>query len=329
MAFGGENNSAIPRPNAQLLSESLRSGQLNLATAIDQMNNFIRDTLKVLEEYAGEQIKLNSDRKNKVDKMDRLISDLSEKCQGMQQALLFKEEKYDEKCREVERYKVICELSAKAAVNDNPYYTHDENNNHLDNFESKKGIVKIEHSERGMPAPESSDFKRNVKAHTKFNENQVHLSKYVELRSDSPRSCRGSLYQEDEDDRRSLMAHYYAGGPSRRKLVSPSSNSNQVPDARLKERLEIIGGINVRGPGTNTGPVPTDQLHQTSCNRFVDSPNKRVKISLTGQTNEIMSSSGNVMQQMKQRFTERDLHKQVAGGCWTRMASRRKKEWPF
>lgn len=325
------NNAPIPRPNPQVLAESLRNGELNLATAISQFSALIRETLKIIEEFAEEQVKLNLERKTKVDKMDKLINDLSEKCQGMQQALLYKEEKYDEKCREVERYKVICELSAKAAVSDSSYYTNqDENNNLYNNMDRKDRVIKVEDQQVEMAPPEQAESRRSVKSHTKLNQNQMHLSRYVNaLRPDSPRSCRdGPHTSDEEDDRRSLMAEYYVGGPCKRRLP-PRKTTDTLKDARVKERLEIIGGINVRGPQTNSGPVPVDRLYRPTNDPLLEDPNKRVKIALTGQSNEIMSSSGNMAHQMKQRFTEKDLHRQVAGGCWTRMASRRKKDWPF
>jgi hypothetical protein len=212
-----EGAGPIPRPNVQALATSLREGRISISTAIEQISCLVRDTLKTIEDFAQEQARLNQDRKSKLDKMDKIINDLSEKCQGMQQALLYKEEKYDEKCREVERYKVICELI----------------NNH-----------------------------------------------------------------------------------------SPS---------RSEERMETIGGINVRGsfttrkgPPVNSGPVTLERLINTP-----NDSNKRVKVVLTSQRNDVMSSSGNLAHQMKQRIVEKDLHRQIAEGCWTRITSRRKKDWPF
>lgn len=328
-------NTPIPLPNPKLLAESLKNGDLKLATALGQFSALVRETLKVIEEFSEEQAKLNLERKVKFDKMDKLIGDLSEKCQGMQQALLYKEEKYDEKCREVERYKVICELSAKAAVGDNSYYTpaRDENNNinshPFDKPDPGQASVniKMEDQQVDMRPPEPTESRRNVKSHIKLSQNQMHLSQYVHpIRSDSPRSLRGGPPSDDDEDDRRSLAHYYVGGPCKRKPV-PRSGPTTLPDSRVKERMEIIGGVNVRGLQTIRPEL--DRSYRSPDDLYPEDPNKRVKISLAGQSNEIISSSGSVANQMKQRYTEKDLHRQVAGGCWTRLASRRKKEWPF
>jgi hypothetical protein len=125
------------------------------------------------------------------------------------------------------------------------------------------------------------------------------------------------------------MSQYYAGGPCKRKI--PIKNPvNRTADSRIKERMETIGGINIRGPHVNIGPVPLESLmNRSTDDAYDDGSNKRVKIDLTSQRNEVISSSGNMAHQIKQRIVERDLHKQVAGGCWTRLAGRRKKDWPF
>ena len=329
-------NSIIPKPNVEALTEALNNGRIDIATAIGQLGLFMRETLKILEEFATEQVKLNLERKSKVDKMDKIIHELSEKVQVMQQAMLYKDEKYDEKSREVERYKVICELSANAAVSDNDYLTsYDENNNGGgENYEDyREDNVKLEDDQAEMPPPKpSGTVTRSYRPHTKLSQDQIHLSHYVDaLGPESLRTFRTeSLYESNGDDSRKAMAHYYVGGPSKRRLTSSNSSSARGFDARIKERMEIIGGVNVRGPRVNCGPVSSDRLVQRpNYDSHTEDPSKKVKIDMMSQSNEIMSSSGTTASQMKQKIVERDLHKQVAGGSWTRLASRRKKQWPF
>lgn len=245
---------ACPWINTRVLEDGLRNGELSLSTAIGQFAAFVSEVLKIFWASAEEQVEANMQRKIKLEKMDKVIEDLNSRCQGMQQALLYKEEMYDSKCREVERYKVICEMSASAAV--------------------------------------------------------------------------------DEDRRSSQMASYYVGGPVKRKHVEDDNISvsngsvSNMSENRFREQLAIIGGMNLSGPKVNPGPVPLGKLHR-QVNPFVEDRNKRVKVSLFGQSNEVMSSSKNAVDKMKQIFTEKDHHRQVAGGNWTRMSSRRKKEWPF
>lgn len=344
-----DSGGPIPRPNVQALANSLRDGQMSVPTAIAQISSVVRESLKTIEDFAEEQARLNHERKMKLDKMDKIVSDLSEKCQGMQQALLYKEEKYDEKCREVERYKVICELSAKAAVSDNQYYqTEGEINNNPEHSYNEiyrspdvnNSHIKAEPHQVDAPRLDntSGQHKRNVKEHMKLNQSQLHLSQYVNpLRSDSPKSSHGGMVAFDDyedSDRQStgtVVPQYYAGGPCKRNKIPINNHSlSKSTDSRMKERMETIGGINIRGPMVNFGPVVRERLiNNSSSEAYNDESNKRVKIDLTSQRNEVMSSSGNLAHQMKQKIVEKDLHKQVAGGCWTRLASRRKKDWPF
>lgn len=310
----------------------------------------MRETLKVIENFSGEQMKDNLERKVKVEKMDKLIGDLSEKCQGMQQALLYKEEKYDEKCREVERYKVICELSAKAAVSDEGLYygsidvnNNDHDNNNYDNCdkdisnsflgpENEQNLRGINlEVQDGSPNIEGRKISQSriTKGHTKLRQGQMHLSNYVEpMRPLDDPSERRPL--DDEAVHQGELASYYVGGPCKRKPKRPDESVKKLhQDIKFRDRLANIGGINVSGPRIPTGPVPIDQLNHRSESLLDDYQNKRVKIALVGQSNEVMSSSRNAIYQTKQKFTEKDLHRQVARGCWSRLTSRRKKEWPY
>ena len=326
-------NGPIPRPNVQAIASSLRDGRLNIPTALGQISAVISETLTAVEEFALEEAKLNQDRKSKLDKLNKIISDLSEKCQGMQQALLFKEEKYDEKCREVARYKVICEMSAKAVVGENQYYHNDgeasNNPDYNDIYGSpdrKDGLIKEEPRRPDTPGSQA----QNMKAHMKLSNNQLHLSHYVNpLRPASSKSnpCGANFSDYDSFDQHSTVSNYYAGGPCRRKIPINDNSLSRRMNSRIKERMETIGGINIRGPQIDAGPVMLERLINRSTGN--DDINKRVKIDLTSQRNEVMSSSGNLAQQTRQRIVEKDLHKQVAGGCWTRLANRRKKDWPF
>lgn len=321
----------IPEPNGQALADGLAGGQITVAVALSQLNNFVRVTLRTIEEFSEAQAKLHLDRKCKGEKMDKIIQELSEKCQAMQQALLFKEEKYDEKCREVERYKVICEWSAKAAVSDNiDLASYDENgnitmkNNQL--VERGGADTKIESQQSDVPR----SVKRHMVKHAKFSDSQAYLSQYVEpLQSRSPPPIRDDYNSSYLDNERRMMAHCYAGGPSTRKTLS-THDYRFGSDARVRERMEIIGGINVRGPHMNPGPIPLSRLvDQPTLNSYTGELDKDVKVEMTSQRNELTSSSGNNALKMKRKIVEKDLNKQVVGGSWTRLASRRKKDWPF
>lgn len=317
---------AFPWSNTKTLADSLKNGDLCLSTAIGQFNAVIRETLKVFEEYSRDQTKSNIEFKNKVEKMDKLIGDLSEKCQGMQQALLYKEEKYDEKCREAERYKVICELSAKAAVSDDIQYTQREENNN-DNHYLMNSQNRDDHQPQEQPknSPVSSKHFKSVKTHTKLDLTQARISDYMEpLQTERRESC---SRLDDNQSLRSEMASQYVGGSCKRKAPSSIGSSDSKRNI-FQERLSMMGGMNVQGPRVNPGPVPLTKLYQHD-EFFPTNQNKRVKIALMGQSSEIMSSSENAVNQMKQTFTEKNLHKQVAGGSWTRMSSRKRKGWPF
>lgn len=327
-------NCTNPLSNAQVLADYLANGQLNVATALAQVNHFVCETLKTIEEFSEEQAKLYSKGKAKMDKMDKVIYELSEKCQAMQQALLFKEEKYDEKCREVERYKMICEMAAENAIKPPKNIVHhDVNNNHASTTsddepqDRKDRIVKMENQQAGTSTPS----KRHVVKHCKFSQSHAHLGQHAApLQMDSPTPTR-THHQEGFDDERKLMTQYYVGGPSKRKVSKSCNNANPYDfGTRVKERLEMIGGVNIRSSQLVTGPVPLSRLVTGPMeSSYNEESNKRVKIDVTGQRNEFLSSSGNNAQRMKQRIVEKDLHKQVAGGTWTRLASRRKKDWPF
>lgn len=291
-----DNLIAFPWSNTRLLAESLHNGELGLSTAISQVSAVLRDSLKIIEDFSSDQIKSNLDRKLKVERMEKLIAELTEKCQGMQQALLYKEEKYDEKCREVERYKIICELSANRAQDD-IYFPNDNSVN--------------------------LDTNNNIQHHDVLEDVDINLS-------------------QDEQDLD--LARYYAGGPSKRKRAHdtepsttnpkpPVQGSNKV-ELKIRDQMSIIGGVNIRGPRSKLGPVPVNKLIQGRVTGSLAQDNddyvKRPKVSMIGQRNNVMSSSRNAMVQLKhEKFTQSDLHRQVAGGCWNRFTGRRKKEWPF
>lgn len=317
---------AFPWSNTKALADALKNGELCISTAISQFNAVVRETLKVFEEFARDQMKSNVESKSKVERMDKLITDLSEKCQAMQQALLYKEEKYDEKCREAERYKVICELSSKAAVSDDIYYTQREENN--DYSISSQNIINEEgcnqQLQRQQPgnSPNSSIRSKNVKTHTKLNLAQIQMSDHMEPLQ--------SINRPDDNDEflRSEMGSQYFGGSCKRKAPSTTTESSEPKRNKFQDRLAIMGGMNVQGPKVNSGPVPLTQIHRHD--EFLpNNQNSRVKIALMGQSSKVMSSSENAVNQFKQNFTEKNLHKQVAGESWTRMSSRKKKGWPF
>lgn len=316
---------ALPWSNTKTLADGLKNGDLCISTALGQFNAVVRETLRVFEEYSRDQTKSNTEFKNKAEKMDKLIGDLSEKCHAMQQALLYKEEKYDEKCREAERYKVICELSAKAAVHDDIQYTQREEDNDGNHY-SVRAQNRDNHQLREQPenSPVSSKHFRSARAHTKLNQAQMQMGDCM-----APlQSERREFFSRDGDQSsQSNMASIYAGGPCKRK--APSSTESTANKSNIfQQRLATMGGMNVKGPTIHQGPVPVTKLYQHD-GLSPTNQNKRVKIALINQRSEIMSSSENALNQMKQTFTEKNLHKQVAGGSWTRMSSRKKKVWPF
>lgn len=327
----------FPWADTNKLASSLQAGELCLATALGQFGAVVRDGLKIIETYAGEQMKLNLDRKIKLDKMDKLVKDLTEKCQCMQQALMYKEEKYDEKCREVERYKVICELSAKSAVNDELYYANmdenisDPNNNFISTTKQEPLEPYLERDD--AVSMTSRGTGKKIKIHTKISTSQAQ-SAYsmpapnIDRQSQPDNDPDDTSYQVRRDEVASMAAHY-AGGPTRRprKQTSAESAAERVRDSQLRQRLSIIGGVNV-SHSSGLGPVPVNNSFRRD-NFDIDDRHRSSKIALVGQRNEVISSSRNAAHVMRQKLTEKDLHKQVAEGSWNRMASRRKKEWPF
>lgn len=240
------NLGSFPWSSSKSLAEGLRNGDLNIATVLSHFNAVMRETLNVIEEYANEEIKVHLDRKNRVERMDKLIKDLTEKCQGMQQAMLLKDERYDEKCREAERYKVICELSVNNAIND----------------------------------------KRNLRVHEKMERSQSYLH--------------GNF-------------------------TKPQCES------KLRQRLDLMGGINVNEHDDVSWEHTIDHAPEM---RSVarDYQNDGVKVVMMAQSNEVVSTNKSAISKMRQRVSDRDIHRQIAGGGpYTRMAlsSRRKKEWPY
>lgn len=317
--------------NPQVLANSLNSGDLDLPTALSQFNAIIREVLKIIEEYSKLQTSSYNESKMRAEKMEKLIAELSEKCQGLQQALLYKEEKYDEKCREVERYKLICELSSRSAVEgdiqntipgeDDRFSIDDmvrrgkDSSNHANTNLERDGFEPMDVGGTGGFA--SPHHGKTVLKHVKLK--QPNVSGDLD---NSQRTCVSSMSKHE-----ARVASDYLGGPSRPK---PSSSVQTIwPEASVRRAMFGIGGINVDGPRVNSGPVPIRELSSRPSSTILLDPNNRVKVELTGQRNEVMSSSRNAVDQMRQKFTEKDLHRQLAGGCWTRISSRRRKEWPF
>lgn len=314
------------------LARNLKNRDLSLASAIYQVSSLVREVLKITEEYANEQTKAIMEQELKVVKMDKIINDLSKECQRLQQEVLYKEEKYDEIYREVQKYKIISGITATVSGSDNPYYrNHDQNNNIVDNSDTvdrKAGVVKLGSQCRDQSVPTQDGGRRFTKEHTKLSRDQVHMSESVDPfpAESSSFSTRGPASVYDYDDRRSLLACHYAGGPNKRPTVPtsqilPSNQSApfQQQDSRVKAGLETIGAINVRGP----------HYKRPSSDSYSDDQNKRVKITSLGQSNEVFSSTGDIAHQLRQNVYEKDHCRHIMAGTWTKLSSRRKKGHPF
>lgn len=342
MADNQQKSASFSWADINKLFTSLQDGELSLATALGQFGAVVRDGLKIIETFAGEQMKLNLDRKLKLEKTDKLVRDLTEKCQCMQQALLYKEEKYDEKCREVERYKVICELSAKSAVNDELYYTsmnennNDVNNNTFDTTMREPLEPHVDKSDRmsAISAPSSRGTSKKIKVHTKITSGRPSQKSRIPAALSSHQAQPTSGVSRDKSHRAKLdeaydMAAYYVGGPTRRprKHSMVDDANKRAKDAQLRDGFSIIGGVNV-DQSSMPGPVRLDRIFRPE-NFDIDDQKTSNKIALVGQRNEVISSSRNAVNMMRQKLFEKDLHKQVAEGSSNRLASRRKKEWPF
>lgn len=343
---------SLPWQNTQNLAEGLKNGQLSLTVVLGQLGAVMRDTLKVIEDFAAEQSNANLERKLKVERMEKLVQDLTEKCQGMQQALLYKEEKYDEKCREVERYKVICELSAKAAIDDDICYssvsqnaTRDENNNVISQQDraefsrpqmattfhnpcgsTQRHIKSIETRSISGDSPHHSQNRRNLVGHTKIKDEF-----FPAFAEDNLRRSSSVVGQEERRSNRpsTSMASHYLGGPCRRDKPDDIDKNDET---KIRERLGMMGGVNIESEARMRMPPRVDDFRQPT--NYLDAfpatdDQRNVKIALMSQNNEVMSSSRNVVTKMRQKATESDLHRQVASGCWTRMSGRRRKDWPF
>lgn len=334
----------FPWTNTKSLYEGLKSGDLCITTVLSQFNAVMRETLKVIEEYANDEIKAHMERKIRVEKMEKLIKDLTEKCQGMQQAMLYKEEKYDEKCREVERYKVICELSANNAINDDVIDAYDNaESDHEDQLNSSFQSASFARPQQ-VPSRQLGQPKRNYKSHAKIDNHSIDLGNIEPMLDfDDTMSDRYVSYSEQPTRRHvntsSPHKPYYPGTFTRPVgVVELSPSRRPEPESKLRERLGMMGGVNVR-PRMNLEPALTENNHRSSMNMAPQvskipgsDQDRRVKIALSGQTNEVLSSNKNAVNKMRQRITDRELHRQIAGGGpHTRMAlsSRRKKEWPF
>lgn len=381
------------------LAGALKDGKVTITSAIHQLSAWIRETLQVIEEFANEQAELSLERKISLDRMEKLVNDLTEKCQALQQELLLKEERYDEKCREVERYKVISELFTRATVTGDvsemiQFAENDKNNNRLLKKERRANIGggggaaagnsstnrlpsgvsdsvwasaetrvdddPIAYRARLSSAKQTSlhdgsdrerDFlvskKRTIShleadhdEHTQiqFNDRVGPFARRAEsVRPPPPQppppgndsSCDRMSIAGGSSDR---LASAYAGGPCRRRPLEASGSQLQEKDLRVRTKLESIGGINLSNVpqiGIDSSPI-VDRLRIPVEELFAYDRDRRVKISLTGQSNEVTSSSRNAAAHMRQIANERHLHQQVAiGGPVCRLASRRKKGWPF
>jgi len=320
------SSSSYPTDIRALL-DHLRSGEVTITAAINHIYSFFRDVLGVIGECAEQETRKSLERKTTIDRMDKVINDLSERCQVLQQQLLYKEEKYDEKCREVERYKVVCELSASGAVNDKPTYQSD-NQIHL---------FKNDHSLPDIKIP-NIDVRSSFGTQPVHEPNEAGELRHFKMSSSNcgARPVRPEVMNADTESFTGPMANYnnqslacdYAGGPTSRATPFSSNRDNLNYDMRVKDKLETIGAINVPGPSINSGPVLTSKLERPTYSQ-IDDHDRRVKISSSGQTNEVMSSSRDGVHRLRQRASDKDRYRQIQAGCWTKFSYRRKKGWPF
>lgn len=289
----------IPKPDLRALIEGLRIGRYNLTTVIGRLNLFVRDTLGTLEEFAEEQVKINLENKIKIEKLDRSVSELTEQIQSMRQTLVFKDELVEEKKREIERYRVICEMTSNVATPNSYNNSYNQLNSRMNNTDRR--------SQTSL-----KPFGVRIEA------------------SQQPKKERAS--EGDDGSLDELIDSYYSmvNCPTQRSGVGMSSGSKLSHHHRHKQYMEIIGGVNIKGPSVNPGPVPLNRLmSQPNSELFGQSQAKKVNIDLTNQNDAILSSAENIAQQIRHKIHEKASQRQVARGSFDRLSSRRKKQWPF
>lgn len=388
------------------LAGALKDGKVNILGAFRLFRRWVNEMLPVFEEFLGELTGLVMDRGFELEGLKKQVNELTRELQEIQQQSLLKEERFDEKCRELERYKVISELFTRATAtgdvsemvkfsenerNNNNVSIDDINNNNTATNRNRSNAAvnnnNVGNSTDGLTArisnSNSMNFAVNTKNNNVANQAQPTVKKRVsqqgssscEVGSSAPRkrttdfpgvshSDRAQMHVSDyvnpfgasiasaqppppppsgnsfdrnsygtESNSFNYLASAYAGGPCRRRPPESSIIEPQERDIKVRNQFQNIGGINLSSVpriSIENTPVIDYGLHIPVEDLYAYDRGRGIKISLTGQSNKVTSSSRNAAAQMRQIANERSLHQQVAhGGPVSRLTSRRKKVYPF
>lgn len=325
--------------DANVLKTSLENGDLNLSLALAHINRVHRESCYVLEVYAHEQIKKYAEIEAKLERQDGIVKEVTQKCQSMQQALLYKEEKYSEKCREVERYKVICEMDAKKCMDQDLGNIADMDNQGYEQVTVARDEP-VAGPSRATPKPLGDGASRGFRESAKLSRSLLGVSSFVEplYRSRSRLSVAGS-HIDDYLDRinkdqlidehtpsKSDVTEMLVGGH-----VKIKRSNSSVDEGKLRSQLLNAGSTRSKISAHCSRHVSVDKDARPSVLGESSKANNSSGVSLSAQVNEVMSSAKRNLNNMKRKVDLDELHRQVAApGPYARLPpARRRKNWPF
>lgn len=289
----------IPKPDPTALVDGLRDGRYDFSTVIGRINNFLRDTLGTLEHHAGEEVKINLENKIKIERMDRTIAELTEQIQSMRQTIVYKDEILEEKKREIERYKAICEMSSNVAMR-----PIDRPNNNIGSHNQSNDAPQESTSNNNQDTSDLRDLEEDP------TDNNMRLAKRM---------------TSDDRSLDELINTYYSVRSPSHKLGLPVAEGPRLGiHHRHKQQMKLMGGMNIKGPR----PVPLNRVVGQS-NSGPPQLVRRVNIEPINQNDPTTSSAGEIAEQIRQKIHEKITQRQPPSASFDRLSSRRKRYWPF
>lgn len=315
----------------QKVASVLQSGELSSSNAIGELATLISDLFVIIRESVGRIETSQIELKQKQRRSDALVSELKDRLVGLQQQLLIQEERYDESRRHLERYKVICQLQSTNAadlLSDEPCSNLDLNNND----------ITIKNSLRqGLKAPEIKQEMHINQQQVKSNRRHAKLARddlnsltetqpYLDEISVKYENKSGSSSQQRESQGKDISSYYLGSPVSRKPLVGTSNN---LDERRFMRQISSLGGISAHSIKSQSMARQMFSHLDGAITENSGRDRQSAAVSISGSSNEVLSSSRRAAAETRARSLERDLHRQVAWPGTMRLASRRVKNWPF
>lgn len=327
------NENTIFSGDMHKLTQSLENGELDCGDALEKLSTTYNDWLTVIKNAMKKSENSHRETEGRVKQLASLVDEMKEKLVCMQQRLIIQEEKFDEKCRELARYKVICQLQTSSDVPSRECVAAAVAD--AQNAGSTNG------ARQAMIAPPPP---RQPLSPSTSNIQSYYLGSPTTMRRDD--FARRTINSLSSKNKKMFMRSFETIG-------GIAASTGPSISCQFREEIATAAGAGSATSATHTHLVAqtTDannnsalsmQLNQSSSSAAVDytrhhqqqaagSSIQRPQVIMYDTKNEVKSEARQAASEARARAIERDLHRQVAwpGHMGRLPATRRVKYWPY